>query len=152
MQPCWWNLVGLTTSWIVWRIDRIHLLGTHTHIWHMYSCDVITYAYKLLHICEHVHEINPFVLCKTRYESLLEDVTLRWPLHWSSSSVMCTELYWSSTVVYDWRFYHGKFSVIRRLYWLSLHFSKGKWKCIVCVASCLHGGVFNWCTFILVRL
>ena len=29
----------------------------------MYSCDVITYAYKVLHICEHVHEINPFVLC-----------------------------------------------------------------------------------------
>ena len=43
----------------------------------MCSCDVttlFTYAYKLLHICEHVHEINPFVLYKTRYESLLEDV------------------------------------------------------------------------------
>ena len=30
------------------------------------------------------------------------------------------------------------------MYWLSLHFSKGK--CITCVASCLHGGVVNWCT------
>ena len=29
VQQCWWNLVGLITSWIVWRIDRIHLLGTH---------------------------------------------------------------------------------------------------------------------------
>ena len=37
---------------------------------------------------QHVHEINPCFLYKTRYESLLEGITITRPLHWSSSSVI----------------------------------------------------------------